>query len=139
MVLRMVSVELKHACALASQVDLGSQFPWGRWTAQISGISPRVIHHMLNFYTAFDAIAESILLSCNVGDRLRPGRTTFITRTPLMHGSPCYHQAAACQREVLECPRGPLAADGQTGDGSAETAQGWCKESVIVFTAAAGR
>ena len=32
-------------------------------------ISPRVIHHELNLHTTSDAIAESILLSSNVGDR----------------------------------------------------------------------
>ena len=30
------------------------------------------------------------------------GRTTFTPRTPLTRGSPCYHQAATCQREALE-------------------------------------
>ena len=35
-VLRMVTVELRHACALASQVGLITTVPWGRWTTQIS-------------------------------------------------------------------------------------------------------
>ena len=65
----MVTVELKHACALASQVDLVHSSV-GKVDHPDFSISPRVIHHVLNLYTAFDAIAESILLSCNVGDRV---------------------------------------------------------------------
>ena len=66
------------------------------------------------------------LIDCRVhpvvlqsGTALRLGRTTFTTRTPLTRGSPCYHQIAICQGEVLNFLREPLAADGQIGDGSA--------------------
>ena len=89
----------------------------------ILGISPRVIHHKLNFHTTSDASGESILLSSNEVIELRLERTTFTPQSPLTRGSPCYRNGY-CQRMVLKVCERLLAASAQTADGSGKYTRG---------------